>query len=81
MLFEKILKFIYEEPLMNILILLLFIWACVWAYQKSLKSRKYYNCPQCGESFRSEHMHSKHCKVCGAELEETNDTNVNDKAV
>ena len=81
MLFEKVLKFIYADPLMNILILVLFVWACVWAYQKSVKSRKYYKCPQCGERFRSEHMESKHCKVCGAELTQANDTNVNDKAV
>lgn len=80
MLFEKALKFIYEDPLMNILISILFIWFCVWAYNKSVKSRKYYKCPQCGESFRTEHMESKRCKVYGAELEETNDTNVNDKA-
>lgn len=80
MLFEKALKFIYEDPLMNILISILFIWFCVWAYNKSVKSRKYYKCPQCAESFRTEHMESKRCKVCGAELEETNDTNVNDKA-
>ena len=37
-------------------------------------------CPQCGESFRSEHMDSQCCKVCGAKLEQTYDTNVNDKA-
>ena len=46
---------------------------------KSVRSRKYYKCPQCGESFRSENMESKTCKVCGAELEETNDPIVTDK--
>ena len=80
MLFAKALEFMFENIFMNILILVLFIWACIWAYNNSLKSRKYYRCPKCGESFRSEHMVSKCCKVCGAELEEQNDTNVNDKA-
>ncbi|MCI1272947.1 MAG: hypothetical protein LKG27_00735 [Clostridiaceae bacterium] len=46
---------------------------------KSINSRKYYKCPVCGESFRSENMHPSECKVCGASLEETDDTNVTDK--
>ena len=81
MLFEKVLEFIYESLLLNIIILILFVWACIFVYNKSLKSRKYYKCPKCGESFRSEHMKSKCCKVCGTELEETDDKNVNDSAV
>lgn len=81
MLFEKALEFIYESPILNILILVLFIWACVWAYNKSVKSRKYYICPKCGESFRTEHMKSKCCKVCGTELQEKNDIDVNDSAI
>lgn len=81
MLFEKALEFIYNSVLMNILLIILFVWACVLAYRKSVNSRKYYKCPQCGESFRSEHMESKCCKVCGAELGQTNNSNVNDKAV
>ena len=46
---------------------------------KSVRSRKNYKCPVCGESFRSENMESKTCKVCGANLEETDDTNITDK--
>ncbi len=46
---------------------------------KSVRSRKFYKCPSCGESFRSENMESMTCKVCGANLEETNDSNVTDK--
>ncbi|CCY63094.1 MAG: hypothetical protein ACLSA2_06930 [Candidatus Gastranaerophilaceae bacterium] len=81
MLFVKALEFIYGNILLNILILIGFIWFCIWAYKKSVKSRKYYRCPQCGESFRSEHMDSKCCKVCGAQLDETEEKDVNDKAV
>ena len=81
MLFAKALEFIYDNIFLNILILILFIYFCVTTYKKSVKSRKYYRCHQCGESFRSEHMESKLCKVCGAELEEIKDENVNDKAV
>ncbi len=53
----------------------------IFAYRIAVKSRKYYKCPQCGESFCSEHMDSQFCKVCGAKLEQTYDTNVNDKVV
>lgn len=80
MLFEKIIKFIYNDPLLNIIVFILLVVAFIWAYKKSVKSRKYYKCPQCGESFRSEHMDAQSCKVCGAQLAETNDKNVNDKA-
>ena len=81
MLFEKIFVFIYNNILLNVLILVFFIWACVTAYNNSVKSRKYYICPHCGESFRSERMISKCCKVCGTQLEEKNDTDVNDSAL
>lgn len=81
MLFVKIFEFIFENIFLNILIFIAFVWFCVWAYKKSVKSRKYYKCPECGESFRSEHLNSVCCKVCGAKLEETDDSNVNDKAV
>ena len=66
MLFVKIFEFIFENIFLNILIFIAFVWFCVWAYKKSVKSRKYYKCPECGESFRSEHMNSVCCKVCGA---------------
>ena len=81
MLFTKALMFIYNNIFMNILILIFVIWACVTVYKNSLKSRKYYTCPHCGESFRTEHMQSKCCKVCGAPLEEKQDTEVNDSAL
>ncbi len=81
MLFEKALMFVYNNILLNILLLIGFVWACIWSYKKSVKSRKFYICPQCGESFRSEHMESKCCKVCGAELEEKADKDVNDSAI
>lgn len=80
MLFETALKFIYNNILLNILILFAVIVFLVWAYKKSIASRKYYKCPECGESFRSEHMDSMCCKVCGAKLVEINSTDVSDKA-
>lgn len=81
MIFTKALMFIYNSPILNILLLILLIWFCIAAYRNSLKSRKYYICPNCGESFRSEHMNSKCCKVCGAELQEKNDSYTNDNAM
>lgn len=81
MLFQKALEFIYGNIFMNILILVFIIWACVTSYTNSVKSRKYYICPHCGESFRSEHMNSKCCKVCGAPLDEKEDEEVNDSAL
>ena len=75
------LKTLLEHPLFTTVAVVVFILCAIIAYNKSINSRKYYKCPECGESFRSEHMTSKSCKVCGAQLEETNDTNVNDKAV
>lgn len=74
------LKTLIENPLTTIVIIGLIVVCALIAYDKSLKSRKYYKCPECGESFRSEHMESQCCKVCGARLIETSDTNVNDKA-
>lgn len=81
MLFEKALEFIYNSILCQILIVIAIVTACIAAYKNSVKSRKYYVCPSCGESFRSEYMESKCCKVCGAQLEEKDNTEVNDKAV
>lgn len=60
-------------------VLILVIVIGIIGFIKSVMSRKYYRCPVCGESFRAENMNSKTCKVCGADLEETNDTIVNDK--
>ena len=80
MLFTKALEFIYGSIFLNILILVFVVCFCVTVYRNSIKSRKYYICPHCGESFRTEYMNSKCCKVCGASLEEKNDDNVNDNA-
>lgn len=81
MIFTKALIFIYKSTFLNILLLVLLILFCVLAYKNSVKSRKYYICPNCGESFRSEYMNSKCCKVCGAELKEKNDTYTSDNAM
>lgn len=59
--------------------LLLIVIIGIIGFIKSIRSRKYYKCPVCGESFRSENMHPETCKICGANLEETNDKNVTDK--
>ena len=80
MIFFVNLKTILEHPITSIIFIGVLIVCALIAYDKSLKSRKYYKCPECGESFRSEHMESQCCKVCGAQLVETNDVNVNDKA-
>lgn len=80
MLLAQIGKFIYDSVLCQVLIILAIIIFCVVAYKNSVKSRKYYVCPSCGESFRTEYMDSKCCKVCGAKLIEQDDTSINDKA-
>lgn len=48
-------------------------------YKKSVESRKYFKCTSCGETFRTEHMTAKSCKVCGATLEISDDKDVTDK--
>ena len=75
MLFEKILEFIYNSPLMNILIFICVICFCVKTYKNAIESRKYYKCSNCGEIFRSEHSDAKVCQVCGSELIEINKEN------
>ncbi len=80
MLFLKAFGIIFLSKFWNIVLVLGFIFICIWAYNKSIKSRRYYKCPQCGESFRMEHSQARCCKVCGAELEEISDINVNDSA-
>lgn len=63
----------------TIIILTLICIIGVFGFIKSICSRKYYKCPICKESFRTENMNAKTCKVCGAILEETCDTNITDK--
>lgn len=70
-----------EHWVLTLLVIIFLTISGVIVYKKAVKSRKYYKCPQCGESFRSEYMDSKCCKVCGAELTETNNTDVNDRAI
>ena len=79
MIFFINLKTLFEHPITTIVIIAVAVLCALIAYKKSLKSRKYYKCPECGESFKSEQMESQCCKVCGAQLVETNDINVNDK--
>lgn len=50
------------------------------AYARAVRSRKYYKCPECGESFRVELMQATHCKVCGAVINLSNISEVTDKA-
>ena len=41
-------------------------------YIFSVRSRKSYRCPQCGERITNiEHMKARHCGMCGAPLEMT----------
>ena len=37
-------------------------------YFFSVRSRKSYRCPQCGERIRVEHMEAENCNMCGAPL-------------
>lgn len=78
LIFAKIV--LYKKTIKIIFCVVMAITAVI-AYCKSVASRKYYRCPECGESFRTEHMTAQCCKVCGAKLEETVDKNVNDKAI
>lgn len=50
-----------------------------FTYKKAVASRKYYICPGCGESFRTEFMDAKCCKVCGTSLEYKDSQDVTDK--
>lgn len=80
MIFLVNLKTLLENPVITIVIVCITVICALIAYNKSIKSRKYYRCPECGESFRTEHMDAKCCKVCGAKLVATSKENVNDKA-
>ena len=57
---------------MPFLILLAFIGLGLVFYYFSVRSRKSYRCPQCGERITDvEHMNAKRCGMCGAPLETT----------
>ncbi len=38
-------------------------------YCRSVNSRKYYRCPDCGERVRAELGRTSHCPMCGTQLE------------
>lgn len=42
----------------------------VFFYFLSVRSRKSYNCPQCGEKVRVEHMKASRCGMCGTPLKQ-----------
>lgn len=50
-----------------------------FVYQNAVKTRKFYKCPNCKETFRTEHMDAQICKVCGTNLELLESENVTDK--
>ncbi len=62
-----------------LIILLLIIIVGIIGFFKSVASRRYYKCPVCGESFKIENMKPETCKVCGASLVESQNSNVTDK--
>ena len=43
-------------------------WLAIAFYLRSVTTRKVYQCPGCGESFRVELMEADHCNVCGTAL-------------
>lgn len=53
-----------------LLVFLVFIIGGAILFFRSLKSRKYYICPSCGERIYTEHMIAQRCNVCGAFLKE-----------
>jgi len=48
-------------------------------YYLARKSRKVYKCPECGESFKVELMDATRCKVCGTEVDLSNESDISDK--
>jgi len=65
---------------MSVFFLILFIALAVLVYIRAVNSRKFYKCPECGESFRVELMKASRCKVCGAVINNTDNPNISDKA-
>jgi hypothetical protein len=41
---------------------------CVIFYFFSVRSRRSYACPQCGERITTEYLDARRCGMCGAEL-------------
>ncbi len=70
--------FIYQlERYEFILIILFLIALSAIVFYFSLRSRKKYKCPECGESVNVEHMETARCGMCGSLLrkeEEKNET-------
>ena len=50
-----------------------------FVYQRAVGTRKYYKCSECNESFRTEFMDAKICKVCGADINLSESDSVSDK--
>jgi len=56
---------------MALLLLLLLIPLAVLFYYLAVRSRRSYQCPECGEEIRVEYLNAKRCGMCGAPLEKT----------
>lgn len=57
---------------MLLLILPALVLLCLVFYYFSVRSRKSYRCPQCGETLKNvEYLKAKRCGMCGAPLEIT----------
>jgi len=54
--------------MVELMFFLILIVLSVVFYYFSVKSRKKYTCPKCGEEITTEHLDAKHCNVCGAEI-------------
>ena len=47
-------------------------------YKKAVATRKVYKCTSCGEIYKTEHMDSSCCKVCGAPTIEVREARTDD---
>ncbi|MDM8524018.1 hypothetical protein QUF80_11680 [Desulfococcaceae bacterium HSG8] len=50
-----------------IIIIVLIVLSAIF-YYLSVRSRKQYKCPECGESVNVEHMETARCGMCGSLL-------------
>lgn len=75
-----LMKFLMDYTMvLYLLIVVLIVALAFYFYKRSIKSRKYFMCPNCKEVYRTEHMTSTTCKVCGSEVVEVNNKDVTDK--
>lgn len=63
-------KSLFDAILFYLISFILIAIPAFYFYKKALKSRKTYKCRECGEIYKTEHMESTSCKVCGAEVDE-----------